>query len=129
MVGVSVVNTLVYDPARCTGCGLCADVCPHGVFSAPEPAADGRRRAHLLRPEACMECGACQLNCPSNAIAVESGVGCAAAMIWAALTGSKEVVCGPSCGDPAEATGTRTASCCGGYAEGAQQGSRRRGCC
>ena len=114
MAAVSAVNTLVYDPARCTGCGLCADVCPHGVFSAPEPAADGRQRARLLRAEACMECGACQLNCPSSAIAVESGVGCAAAMIWTALTGSKEVTCGPSCGDPADATGMRSGACCGG---------------
>jgi hypothetical protein len=43
-----------------------------------------------------MECGACQLNCPTSAIAVDSGVGCAAAMIVAALTGKKE--CAASCG-------------------------------
>jgi ferredoxin len=41
-----------------------------------------------------MECGACQVNCPTNAISVESGVGCAAAMILAALTGKKEATCG-----------------------------------
>jgi hypothetical protein len=40
-----------------------------------------------------MECGACQKNCIMNAIAVESGVGCASAMIRAALTGKKEVSC------------------------------------
>jgi hypothetical protein len=40
-----------------------------------------------------MECGACQVNCVSGAIKVESGVGCAHAMIHAALTG-KEVSCG-----------------------------------
>jgi len=48
-----------------------------------------------------MECGACQLNCPTGAISVESGVGCAAAMIYAALTGKKEATCGKtdsSCG-------------------------------
>jgi hypothetical protein len=50
-----------------------------------------------------MECGACQLNCPVEAIKVESGVGCAAAMIKAALTGSKEATCG--CAE---------SSCCGG---------------
>jgi hypothetical protein len=44
-----------------------------------------------------MECGACQLNCPSGAIAVDSGVGCAAAMIKAALRGKDEVVCGEEC--------------------------------
>ncbi|MBU4202773.1 MAG: 4Fe-4S binding protein, partial [Acidobacteria bacterium] len=22
----------MYDPDKCTGCGLCLEVCPHGVF-------------------------------------------------------------------------------------------------
>ena len=72
------VNTLEYDPALCTNCGMCTIVCPHGVFGP-----DGRV-AVLLRPEACMECGACALNCPTGAITVDSGVGCAAAMIKSA---------------------------------------------
>jgi Fe-S-cluster-containing hydrogenase component 2 len=67
---------------------MCSVVCPHRVFS------HGEKKAQLVRSEACMECGACQLNCPVNAIAVESGVGCAAAMIRAALSGKKEVTCG-----------------------------------
>ena len=81
-------TTLQYDPAACTGCKLCAIVCPHAVFVM-----DGRQ-AVLARPEACMECGACQLNCPAKTISVESGVGCASAMIRAALTGSPVVSCG-----------------------------------
>jgi ferredoxin len=44
-------------------------------------------------PEACIECEACQLNCPTDAIMVDSGVGCAGAMIAAALTGKKEAAC------------------------------------
>jgi len=113
------LNTLEYDPTRCSGCGMCSIVCPHGVFGPPEPVgqpigaleAVGRgpvlslaatprlsgKVARLLRPERCMECGACQLNCPSDAIRVDSGVGCAVAMIRAALTGRKEVTCGDDC--------------------------------
>jgi NAD-dependent dihydropyrimidine dehydrogenase PreA subunit len=69
---------------------MCSSVCPHGVFVT------GERRAELKKPEACMECGACQLNCPVDAIAVDSGVGCAAAMMRAALKGKKleEASCG-----------------------------------
>jgi ferredoxin len=51
------------------------------------------RLAELVNPSACMECGACQLNCVTGAIKVDSGVGCAAAMIRAALTGKKEASC------------------------------------
>ncbi len=81
-------NTLRYDPTLCINCGLCVAVCPHGVF------VPNGRAVRLDRLRACMECGACQLNCPTAAIAVDSGVGCAAAMIWSALTGKKEVTCG-----------------------------------
>lgn len=83
-----ITNTLRYDPSLCINCGLCVAVCPHGVF------APNGKVVKLERVRACMECGACQLNCPTAAIAVDSGVGCAAAMIWSALTGRKEVTCG-----------------------------------
>ncbi len=75
------VNTLKYDSAACIGCGLCANVCPHAVFEM------NGRLAVLKNPQRCMECGACMLNCPVDAIRVDSGVGCATAMIYAALRG------------------------------------------
>jgi NAD-dependent dihydropyrimidine dehydrogenase PreA subunit len=87
MFDVSVMNTLQFDPDLCSGCGMCVVVCPHAVFAI------NGRLAQLVRRDACMECGACQLNCPTGAIEVESGVGCAAAMIFAALTGKKEASC------------------------------------
>jgi NAD-dependent dihydropyrimidine dehydrogenase PreA subunit len=90
MAGVSVRNTLRYYPELCIGCAMCSIVCPQGVFAQDDHV------AQLVRPEACMECGACQLNCPTGAITVDSGVGCAAAMIRAALTGQKEPTCGDS---------------------------------
>jgi ferredoxin len=81
------VTTLDYDAARCTGCGMCAVVCPHAVFEV----ADGKAR--IIDRDACMECGACALNCAAGAISVEAGVGCAAAVIQGTLKGTE-----PTCG-------------------------------
>lgn len=102
-------NTLEYEAQLCIGCGLCSEVCPHGVFGL-----DGGV-AVLLRPDDCMECGACQLNCPTGAIKVDSGVGCAAAMIYAALRGetkqglSVATCCGPT---PSSCCESTQSSCC-----------------
>jgi NAD-dependent dihydropyrimidine dehydrogenase PreA subunit len=97
-------NTLRYYPERCINCRRCTQVCPHRVFG------EGEERALLVNAKACMECGACALNCPVQAIEVESGVGCAWAMISAALRGkdmdSGECSCGGDGG-----------SCCGSSAE------------
>jgi NAD-dependent dihydropyrimidine dehydrogenase PreA subunit len=95
MTSIPALNTLQYNPDLCSGCEMCSIVCPHAVFAM------NGRVAHLVHPDACMECGACQLNCPTGAITVDSGVGCAAAMISAALRGKEEASCGsgagPSC--------------------------------
>ena len=82
-------NTLVYNMARCINCDMCSIVCPHGLFIP------GENVAQLPDPEPCMECGACMINCPTSAIYVDAGVGCAAAMINAALTGKDTPCCGP----------------------------------
>ena len=81
------VVTLRLDHQRCIGCGMCIDVCPHAVFRLED------KKARIVDRDACMECGACQLNCVTGAIHVESGVGCASAMIAAALKGQKEAEC------------------------------------
>ena len=93
---VSDINTLEFNAGLCINCGLCIAVCPQGVFS------EGESVIRIALPDACMECGACQVNCPVGALMVNSGVGCAAAMINAALTGKPEA----SCGGP-------EATCCG----------------
>jgi NAD-dependent dihydropyrimidine dehydrogenase PreA subunit len=81
------VATLKYYPEKCTGCGRCAEVCPHGVFEMVD------KRAVLIDKDNCMECGACRRNCSFAAISVDSGVGCAAAILNAMRTGGD-----PTCG-------------------------------
>lgn len=97
-------NTLELYPDKCIGCGMCVNVCPHAVFAMAGRKAGGlslitaKSVTTLARPAACMECGACQMNCPVEAVKVRSGVGCASAMIRAALTGGPETCDGSSCG-------------------------------
>lgn len=70
---------------------------PRGVFELRD------KRAVVTDKDLCMECGACSKNCESGAISVDSGVGCAAAIIKGMLTNSE-----PSCGCSDASDG-----CCG----------------
>ena len=73
------VVSLEYDREKCIGCTMCETVCPHGVFAVED------RKARIVDRDACMECGACARNCPTDAVTVQAGVGCAGAVINAAL--------------------------------------------
>ncbi|MBU1238949.1 4Fe-4S binding protein [Myxococcota bacterium] len=69
------VSTLELTVDKCNGCSMCLNVCPHAVLVLKD------RRAFIARPDACMECGACVLNCEQGALTVNRGVGCAAALL------------------------------------------------
>ena len=69
------VATIKLDEQKCTGCGMCLDVCPHHVFAM------NGKKVRIDSRDTCMECGACARNCPSGAITVTPGVGCAAAIL------------------------------------------------
>ena len=77
------VVTLALDKEKCTGCGMCAEVCPHSVFSIEN------RKTRIIDRDACMECGACAQNCPVEALTVDAGVGCATGILIGALRGSE----------------------------------------
>lgn len=81
------VVTLQLDENRCTGCGMCMEVCPHDVLEFRG------RHVQIRDRDACIECGACARNCSFSAITVNAGVGCASAIIRGALTNSE-----PTCG-------------------------------
>jgi len=101
---ISDVVTLEYDESKCTGCGMCTQVCPHGVYVL-----EGKK-ARITDRDLCMECGACANNCEFGAISVDAGVGCASAIIFSAFKGLDSPCCGPADGDSDKGSGTL---CCG----------------
>lgn len=99
------VVTLNLDKGNCIGCGLCLEVCPQAVLTLD----NGKVR--IENRDACIECGACVRNCPVQAVAVKTGVGCARAVINAAL-------------------GRTNSSCCCVIEEkGKEKSQKERNCC
>lgn len=80
------VVTLQLDQQKCNACRMCVNVCPHEVFHIKG------KKAFIQNKDFCMECGACEKNCPEGAISVRSGVGCAAGVIYGLIKGTE-----PSC--------------------------------
>ena len=62
--GLELHPQLAVNPAKCTGCGKCVEVCPHGV-NAITPGEKVR-----VDFAACQTCGACTAACPGGARAI-----------------------------------------------------------
>jgi NAD-dependent dihydropyrimidine dehydrogenase PreA subunit len=93
----NVTTIAIHNPAQCTGCGMCVNVCPHNVFVVENG------KAAVVNKDACMECGACRKNCPAGIIEVSAGVGCAAALIYGMIHRTA-----PQCG----CSGGEKGGCC-----------------
>lgn len=91
-------DSLKIDYELCIGCKVCIEVCPHNVFKIEN------KKAVIINKDSCMECGACKLNCPTKAINVNAGVGCAYAII-SGMINKTEPTCG--CSD-----NKKSKSCC-----------------
>jgi NAD-dependent dihydropyrimidine dehydrogenase PreA subunit len=54
---------------------MCLVVCPQAVFDLEN------KKVRIVSRDACMECGACAVNCSAEALIYESGEGCAVAIL------------------------------------------------
>jgi len=100
------VSTLDLQEGKCTGCAMCLTVCPHEVFRL------AGNKVEIADRDACMECGACQRNCPAGAIRVRAGVGCAYALLYSRLKGRPEPVCGQEDAGCGSVGGGDNTACC-----------------
>jgi len=53
--------TVNVDKSKCTGCGICADICPEGAIHVNDVA--------VIDEAVCNGCGACVAECPNQALA------------------------------------------------------------
>jgi Fe-S-cluster-containing hydrogenase component 2 len=66
---------------------MCEIVCPLRIFRI------NGKKAEITAKEKCIECGACSLNCAFGAITVDSGPGCAAAVLASGLKKGSKAAC------------------------------------
>ena len=62
---------------KCNGCSWCLDVCPHQIIIL-----NNNKKAEIIDEERCIECGACALQCPKDAIIAHPlGCGCVSSVV------------------------------------------------
>lgn len=61
--------THIIDDEKCTGCGVCVDVCPQQIIEIIQVGL--KKRARVTDIELCVVCQYCQKMCPYGAVTVE----------------------------------------------------------
>ena len=56
----------VIDYKKCIACGTCVQVCPVEVYLKEKD------KVVVKKPDACVECRACEVSCPQEAIKIVS---------------------------------------------------------
>ena len=62
---------VLLDQGRCRGIGYCEDVCPRQCYDVDRES----RRASMPRAEKCVQCGACIVQCPCDALSFGTPTG------------------------------------------------------
>jgi NAD-dependent dihydropyrimidine dehydrogenase PreA subunit len=62
---------IALDPERCRGVYACWEVCPEACFEKREE----ERKVVLAHDDRCIRCGACVVQCPTDALAFEDAAG------------------------------------------------------
>lgn len=80
----------ILDPAKCTGCGTCAEICNSDIFVF-----DRRNDAmpQVKYPEECWHCESCVLDCPSGAIRLRLPLSYSLLYTDASIFHSRKEVC------------------------------------
>ncbi len=60
--------SIIIDPDKCKGCGLCTDVCPGSLIARKESGC-----AYIRYPKDCWGCASCIKECQFGAIALYLG--------------------------------------------------------
>lgn len=61
------VFVVTIDESKCTGDGVCVDLCPTKVFAIHE---NGQKKAYVTNPDECLGCTSCVASCENKAITV-----------------------------------------------------------
>ena len=56
------------DLEKCSGCGICVDVCPMAVFELLEH--ENKKTSKVVAEDQCFACRACEVKCPEQAIKI-----------------------------------------------------------
>ncbi len=59
----------VFDMKKCTGCGLCDEICPADAIYMQT--SKDNKTPYLKYPEECWHCGSCRQDCPDEAIEIQ----------------------------------------------------------
>ena len=71
-------SPLLIDEKACNGCGKCADACMMNVIEMRERDNGSKSKvAYVIRPDDCMFCEACVINCRQIAIMLNAKAGSA----------------------------------------------------